>query len=219
MGRLTAMNSLLSDPPAPSSWRVVIPVKDARVGKSRLVATVEGADPQLRRAIAEDTIQAAVDALGPVGVVLVTSDPHLAHAWAPLGVTVLDDPGTGLNPAIAAGLVVAARPGSRTAALLGDLPALRPVDLALALEAASRHPQSFVPDQEGTGTVLRCGSGFLPRFGPHSAAAHERDGAVRLALDLPRLRTDVDDRSSLLRAAELGLGRRTLSALSALRLG
>lgn len=219
MGRLTSMSSPRSELQAPSDWRVVIPVKDARIGKSRLVATVDGADPQLRRAIAEDTIQAAVDALGPSGVVLVTSDPGLARAWAPLGVRVMGDPGTGLNPAIAAGLVVAASPGFRTAALLGDLPALRPVDLVLALEAASRHSQSFVPDREGTGTVLRCGSGFLPRFGPHSAAAHERDGAVRLALDLPRLRTDVDDRTSLLRAAELGLGPRTRSALSALRLG
>lgn len=213
------MNSPSSDSLPDRGWRVVIPVKDARIGKSRLVATVDGADDQLPRAIAADTIQAAVDALGPSGVVLVTSDPLLAGVWGPLGVTVVDDPGAGLNPTIAAGLRVADGPRSPNAALLGDLPALRPADLLLALEAASRHTQSFVPDMDGTGTVLRCGPGFVPRFGPGSAAAHERHGAVRLELELPRLRTDVDDRASLLKAAELGLGHRTDSALCALRLG
>jgi 2-phospho-L-lactate guanylyltransferase len=205
--------------PSALGWRVVIPVKAASVGKSRLVATVDGADETLRRAIADDTISAAVGALGPAGVVLVTSDELLAALWAQAGVTVVPDPGAGLNAALVAGLSAPGDPATRTAALLGDLPALRPADLVAALDAASPHEQSFVPDHQGTGTVLRCGERFVPRFGPGSAAAHEQDGAVRLELDLPRLRTDVDDRESLLQAMRLGLGVHTDSALRPLRLG
>jgi 2-phospho-L-lactate guanylyltransferase len=200
-------------------WRVVIPVKDARIGKSRLVATVADADESLRRAIADDTIRAVVDTLGPEGTLVVTSDAVLGRRWSALGVAVRPDPGAGLNAAVAAGLRAAGQDGRRTAALLGDLPALRARDLRLALAAGAHHEQSFVPDRDGTGTVLRCGTGFTPRFGPGSAQAHLRDGAVLLDLDLPRLRTDVDDRESLLLAADLGLGTSTESALRRLGLG
>lgn len=214
-------------------WRVIVPVKDARIGKSRLAATVPGAGEQLRRAIAEDTVAAVVQAVGPQATVVVTSDPVLGPRWSSQGVTVCPDPAGGLNAAIALGLRVAAEgaaeraavareaPGAapRLAALLGDLPALQPADLLEALAEASTHSQSFVPDQQGTGTVLRCGPAFTPRFGPASAAAHEADGAVRLPLELPRLRTDVDDRESLLRAGALGVGPHTQSALNRLGLG
>ncbi|HEU5143896.1 MAG TPA: 2-phospho-L-lactate guanylyltransferase [Dermatophilaceae bacterium] len=208
-----------TEPSPNSAWCVVIPVKEARTGKSRLAATVPDADEQLRRAIADDTVRAAFQALGADGVVVVTSDRVLAAAWATAGVTVHPDPDAGLNAAVAAGLSMARHTGRRTAALLGDLPALTPADLLAALTAAGRHPDSFVPDRDGTGTVLRCGEGFVPRFGPGSAAAHERDGAMRLSLDLPRLRTDVDDRDSLLLAEDLGLGPSTKSALRRIPLG
>jgi 2-phospho-L-lactate guanylyltransferase len=213
------MDAASTEPSRNSAWCVVIPVKDARTGKSRLAATVPEADEQLRRAIADDTVRAAVEALGADGVVVVTSDRVLGASWSEAGVAVHPDPDAGLNAAVAAGLVVARHSGRRTAALLGDLPAVTPTDLLAALTAASGYSDSFVPDRDGTGTVLRCGERFVPRFGPASAAAHERDGAVRLSLDLPRLRTDVDDRDSLLLAEGLGLGPSTKSALSRIALG
>jgi 2-phospho-L-lactate guanylyltransferase len=213
------MDATSTEPVPNTAWCVVIPVKDARTGKSRLAATVPDADEQLRRAIADDTIRAAAEALGRRGVVVVTSDRVLAASWSTAGVAVHPDPEAGLNAAVAAGLSAARTSGRRTAALLGDLPALTPADLLTALSAASGHCDSFVPDRDGTGTVLRCGEGFVPRFGPESAAAHERDGAVRLSLDLPRLRTDVDDADSLRLAEGLGLGPSTKSALSRTALG
>lgn len=195
-------------------WRVVVPVKDARVGKSRLAATMSDADEHLRRAIADDTLHAVVGAVGVRRTILVTSDRTLASRWVGAGVTVVPDPGTGLNGAITAGLRVAEAEGRLVAALLGDLPALIPDDLLEALAAATTAGQSYVPDRAGTGTVLRCGPTFVPRFGPASAQAHEADGAARLDLDLPRLRTDVDDLASLTLAVQLGLGSRTQSALA-----
>lgn len=100
--------------------------------------------------------------------------------------------------------------------LLGDLPALRPEDLRAALAACARLDRAVVPDADGSGTVLLTGLGpgrLEPSFGPGSAARHEALGHVRLPLDLPRLRTDVDDAASLAAAVALGAGPRTLAAL------
>jgi 2-phospho-L-lactate/phosphoenolpyruvate guanylyltransferase len=192
-------------------WHVVIPVKQTAEGKSRLQPAVGEDRAQLSRAIADDTIAAAVDTVGPGRVVVVTSDHGVRATWGSRGVLVVDDPGSGLNAAVRAGQ--SRTPAGRlTAALLGDVPALRAQDLAEALDAAMQG-DSFVPDAAGDGTVLRCGVGFEPHFGPHSAARHEADGAARLELDLPRLRTDVDDATSLAAAHRLGLGPHTRALL------
>lgn len=211
--------------PAPE-WHVVVPVKDTRRGKSRLARSVGAAREPLARAIADDTLEAVVAAVGAAHVTVVTSDAGLAAAWSQRGLHVVADPGYGLNAALALGLA-GVPTGRGAAALLGDLPALHADELRAALAAASRHEQSFVPDSDGVGTVLRCGRAVtgrdgagagLPRplFGPDSAARHEADGAVRLELDLPRLRTDVDDLGSLEAAARLGLGPRTQAVVSGL---
>ena len=75
----------------------------------------------------------------------------------------------------------------------------------------------FVPDAEGTGTVLLTAltaDAMRPEFGADSAAAHQAAGAVRLDLDLPRLRRDVDTPADLQTAVELGVGPRTRSVLA-----
>ncbi len=193
-------------------WRIVVPVKDTRHGKSRLARAVGRDRADLSHAIASDTLEAVVSAVGAPQVILVTADAALDREWRERGVLVVPEPGTGLNGAITAGMRQAG-PGARVAALLGDLPALDAWSLRTALSAAGQHDEAFVPDADGTGTVLRSGTGFTPRFGQLSAERHERDGALRLDLALPRLRTDVDDAKSLAAAAALGLGRATLSVL------
>lgn len=210
-------------------WHLVVPVNDAAIGKSRLARALHRAGPgreridrqEIGRALARDTLHAACEALGPDRVVLVTGDELTAAEWRARGVTSVRDPGAGLNAAIALGLTLTP-PGAGVAALLGDLPALQPADLAEALEAAAPHAQSFVPDADGSGTVLRAAVGpegrFTPRFGPDSAAQHAADGALRLDLDLPRLRTDVDDLESLLTVLRLGAGPSTVAAVDRLDL-
>jgi 2-phospho-L-lactate guanylyltransferase len=98
-------------------------------------------------------------------------------------------------------------------ALTADLPAMRPEDLESALVAAARTGRrAFVPDLEGTGTVLLAapaGQSLTPHFGPGSAAAHLRSGAVRLDGAWPSLRRDVDTAADLDAAARLGLGAHT----------
>ena len=188
----------------------MLPVKHAEQAKSRL-ATPPGMDrARLARAIALDCLAAARACPVVDRLVVVTSDPVVGAAAGRLD-ELEDDPGTGLLGAVDAGVrrALAGRPAGPLAVLLADVPALRPDDLAAALNACRRYEAAFVPDLEGTGTVLLAATASVrlsPAFGPGSAARHETGGAVRLDLDLPSLRRDVDTWDALGQAIALGVG-------------
>jgi 2-phospho-L-lactate guanylyltransferase (CobY/MobA/RfbA family) len=109
--------------------------------------------------------------------------------------------------------------GAPVVALTADLPAMRAEDLESALVAAAlAGRRAFVPDLEGTGTVLLAspsGEALAPHFGPGSAAAHLRSGAVLLDGAWPSLRRDVDTAADLDAAVRLGLGAHTGQVLCA----
>lgn len=201
----------------PDRWRLIVPVKGQLSAKSRLRPPAWVARADLAHAFGLDTITAAVAVISPAHLVVVTSDEPTATFVRGQGGHVVADQGDGLNPAIALGIAYVARvlgPGP-TAVLLGDIPTLRPRDLVSALTACAAHPRALVPDASGTGTVLlsaRSPEDLHPRFGPDSAREHSRDG-VRLDLDLPALRTDVDDDRSLRQAIALGVGGHTAVVL------
>lgn len=209
----------MTDLSTESPWHLVVPVKGGPQAKSRLNAP-EGVDhASLATALALDTVTAAAAAVGPSHVLVVTSGAGITEQVAALGVRVLADPGSGLNPAVSAGLADLHRAGrdGPTGVLLGDLPAVRVGELRQALDAASHGGPSFVPDAVGTGTVLLTGSSppqVEPHFGAGSASAHELAGHERLELDLPGLRTDVDDEASLRLVLCLGVGTHTARLLA-----
>lgn len=205
-------------PPAGPRWHVVVPVKDAARAKTRLRAPQPVARTTLARAVAVDTLEQVCRAVDPEQVTVVTSDAGASELARRLGARVVADPGRGLNAAVAAGFVgwpTGPTPG-RTgwAVLLGDLPSLRAPDLADALARCAAYPCAVVPDAEGTGTVLLTSTTGVPepRFGPGSAQRHAETG-VRLDLDAPRLRRDVDTAEDLAAAVALGVGPRTAAAL------
>lgn len=202
---------------ARTEWHVVVPVKGVVGAKSRL-APPDGVDRgHLAVAMALDTLEAVCRVVAPGRVRVVTSDAWFAAAARDLGTLVVADPSGGLLGAVAAGLDDLG-PDALTAVLLGDLPALRPEHLRRALSAAEDHPRAFVPDRQGTGTVLLTGAPgipFVPHFGTGSAAAHEVAGYTRLDLALPSLRTDVDVAEDLAAVLRLGTGRHTAGLLSA----
>lgn len=201
--------------PDPSpAWQLVIPVKDRHSAKSRLRPPTGLHRQDLAHAFAMDTIAVAAQTVSAQRLLVVTSDNSVSEPVRRLGVRVLPDPGEGLNAAVLAGM--RSIESGWVGALLGDLPAVRVVDLSAALVECARHACAFVPDAEGVGTVLltaRSPRLLMPRFGTGSAAAHARF-AVRLDLPLPRLRGDVDDDASLRRAQRLGVGQYTAAALS-----
>jgi len=184
-------------------WTVVIPVKPAELGKSRL--EIAGVDRvALARAIALDTIEAAAQV---ARVVVVTADPTID---APGVEVVVESAPRGIAAAVADGL--ATIPGDRRAVLLGDLPGLRPEDLAQALELAQETRLGAVPDEERHGTTLvTAREGGLPAaFGPDSWRRHREAGFLELPVpSWSTLRRDVDRADHLVGA----LGPRTSAVL------
>lgn len=214
------IGSMTSASPGPAGlpWHLVVPVKGGTGAKSRLHPPAGVAREDLALALAGDCLTACCLALPASQVVVVTSDPRVVAVATRLGTALVADPGRGLNAAVGAGRdhVVSTSPGAPVAALLGDLPALQPQDLVAALVAATDHRFAVVPDASGDGTVLltaREAGALVPRFGPGSARAHEQAGHTRLDVDLPRLRTDVDEDVDLAAAARLGLGPLTSAVL------
>ncbi|KQY44811.1 hypothetical protein ASD18_13870 [Cellulomonas sp. Root137] len=202
---------------APVRWVVVVPVKPAADGKTRLAGVLSAsARERLVRAMALDTIAAAVATPGVVRVVVVTGDVPLRTLLAGT-VSLVDEPGSGLNGAVRAGIERAAGADVGIAVLLGDLPALRPDELADALSMASAHERAFVADADGTGTtVLAALPGVVldPQFGSGSAAAHELAGHVRLAVvATSSVRRDVDVPDDLTEVQRLGVGPATRAVL------
>jgi 2-phospho-L-lactate guanylyltransferase len=203
-------------PPLPAPlWTLVVPVKPARVGKSRL-----GADVAVVRAIALDTIAAAAQASRVARVIVVTGDAELVGALADAGVSVDvvdDEPPRGLSGAIRAGLDRATASQPR-AVLLGDLPALRAAELDDALAAAAGHARAFVPDAEETGSSLATAMGgveLVEAFGSDSAARHRALGLEELQVPPESgLRRDVDTPDQLRDVSDRGVGPFTRAALA-----
>jgi 2-phospho-L-lactate guanylyltransferase len=205
-------------------WAVLIPVKPAAIGKSRL--EIRGVDRvTLARAIALDTIAAAAACDLVAQVFVITDDGALVTlAFDIPGLRfVPEDDGTsterGIDAAIAVGATAAGDRMPR-AALLGDVPALRPDDLRDALAAASGTERAVVADAEGTGTTLvtaRAGVPLVTAFGPDSFARHTALGCTPLEIaESSTLRRDVDTADQLMTATGLGVGPRTKRVLSSL---
>lgn len=207
---------------SPLSWTLIVPVRRADTAKSRLADVT----PELARAIAVDTIVAAVRTPSVAVVLVVTDDPELEQVLAPLvgqddaELRVLQQGSVeGLNPSIRLGIRTAENDGRALAVMLGDLPALQPAELDGALAAASALPHAVVADHLGTGTTLLTalpGARLEPAFGVDSFARHLRAGHAALELGPDStVRADVDTRADLERAERLGLGQHTSRALAA----
>ncbi len=199
-------------------WHLVVPVKGGASAKSRLHPPVGVRREELALALATDCLTACCAGMPSARVLVVTSDERVAQMSRWLGAGVIADPGAGLDAAVTAGRdrVLADGPGTPVAALLGDLPALRARDLTAALGAAAAYRRATVPDAAGEGTVLLtalAGEDLAPSFGSDSSARHQAAGHRLLALDLPRLRTDVDDDDDLQTVLALGVGAATRRAL------
>ena len=197
---------------------MLVPVKDLGSAKSRLRGALPGVPhADLVLALVLDTLTAALACPAVAGVLVVSSDEAVASAARDVGAKVVPDaPAAGLNAALAHGAAVTGR--GPLAALAGDLPALRGTDLAATLRAATLRAvtvRGYVRDAAGTGTTLLAappGVPLDPRFGPGSARAHARSGAVALPA-AASLRRDVDTAADLAAAMLLGLGARTAGLL------
>ena len=204
----------MTRPEPPVAHVLLVPVKPPAIGKSRLLGAGDERRRDLAAAFALDTVAACLSTPGVARVLAVTDDAHFARDLATAGCEVMPDgPSGDLNTSLELAAAEARRrwPELRPVALCADLPALRPDDLATALELADGHPAAFVADLAGIGTTMYAATYdvFRPQFGVDSRAAHLAAEAWEVPGDLVSLRADVDDLDDLERARSLGLGSHT----------
>jgi 2-phospho-L-lactate guanylyltransferase len=200
-----------------TAWSLVVPLKPLAVAKSRLAAAAGARRPALALAFALDTVAAALACSEVADVTVVTDDEVAGAELAALGAFVVaDEPAAGLNAALRHGAarVRERRAAAPVAALNGDLPALRPAELAAVLREAVRgQERAFLADAAGVGTTLLAaspGAALSPAFGGESRARHLAGGAREITLpDVPSVRQDVDTPADLRAALRLGVGGRT----------
>nr|WP_245771728.1 2-phospho-L-lactate guanylyltransferase [Actinacidiphila guanduensis] len=204
-------------------WSLVVPLKPLAVAKSRLAAAGE-VRPALALAFAVDTVAAVLACPQVADVTVVTDDRAAAAELAAHGALVVPDaPAAGLNAALRYGAEEVRRrePAAAVAALNGDLPALRPAELAEVLRAAAgTGERAFLADAEGVGTTLLTAVPYLPlspAFGGSSRARHLASGAAEITLpEAPSVRRDVDTLADLREALALGVGPRTAAVAAGL---
>jgi 2-phospho-L-lactate guanylyltransferase len=193
---------------------VVIPFAGVE-GKTRLHAS-RRARRELSLAMLGDVL-AAAGAIGTVRVV--TSDPEGAELASELGASVLDDPGGGQGPAVAAALE-----GLEPGAILivnADVPCVLPDDLRALLAATPAGGIALVEALDGTTNALSIPAPgvFAPLYGRDSAArfqARARElGLEPVSAAIPNLADDVDTVEDL-RRLHLRLGPRSQMALATL---
>ncbi len=214
-------------------WQVVLALRAPGVGKSRLVGATARPDrhADLVQAIQHDAVAAVVQARADSlsGESDDPGRPRIDRVWIVSGpdaasfdptITVLADPGTGLNDAFDVAAVQARRatPTAGLLVLVADLPSLRAAEVLAVLAQAAEHDRGLVSDQSGEGTtMLTCGPGVALRasFGHGSARRHRELGHVELSAG-PGARTDVDTAQDLQRCLRLGVGRHTAAMVSQL---
>lgn len=150
---------------------------------------------------------------------LVTQDPDARILAAELGAEVVDDPGGGQGPAVAAALE--RTDNGAVLVLNADLPCVVPHDIRTLAGAAELGAFGLVEADDGTTNALALprASLFAPLYGSHSAdrfrAYAEAHGVAAVAAAIPNLADDVDTLEDLARIG-LRAGPRTQAAIGML---
>jgi 2-phospho-L-lactate guanylyltransferase len=188
-----------------SCW-AVIPLRATPDSKSRLAGVLDApARAELVDAMLARVLEAARGARNVSRVCLMGT----SRAALPDDVTLLSEPGGGLNAAAASALVQA--DADRLIIIHADLPQVTAQDIEL-LAAAPEGTIAIAPDRHGTGTnaislPLPAAKGFSFAFGTDSFARHKVE-AERIGLRLEEVHSqglarDVDEPEDLTDAADL----------------
>ncbi|HET6657668.1 MAG TPA: 2-phospho-L-lactate guanylyltransferase [Gaiellaceae bacterium] len=169
----------------------VVPVKGRDGAKSRLAPLLRPEErTQLVLDMLERVLTACAEAESITGTLLVTPDP----SFAPGGVAILRDAGTGHADAVALALRdERARRG--VVVVMADCPLVRPESLDALAAAAT--PLALAPSRDGgvNALALQAVNGFSPPFGVpvgETLDAARAAGLEAAVVDDPLLALDVD---------------------------
>lgn len=207
---------------------VILPVKAFVGAKSRLAPLLSvGERTMLARVMLNDVLDAAIAAVGPQSVSVVTSADDVADHARRAGVGVIDDEGArGTNAAVKVGFArIAARRRGAVLTLSSDIPGIIPSDIVALISAAERSRVALAPacDDGGTNALACDVVGRIPLcFGPgsfarHIAAANAADIRPAVLLN-QRLGLDLDEPHHLMQFLDRGTSTQTDAYLSVLRL-
>jgi len=184
----------------------VIPIKATADSKSRLADVLNTSEREaLVGAMLAHVVSAARSATMISRIFLIGPSRCGISEEIPL----LDDPGTGLNPAVQSGMAEIARASSdrpdRILILFADLPEVTPRELDL-LAITPTDTIAIAADRHQTGTnaislPLPTGADFIFAFGPDSFAKHQKE-AHRLGFKIETilscgLERDIDEANDL----------------------
>jgi 2-phospho-L-lactate/phosphoenolpyruvate guanylyltransferase len=194
--------------------QIVVPFRGVS-GKQRL-ETSEEVRSTLALAMLGDVLTACVAA----GRTLLVTDDTDARALADeLGAEIVDDPGGGQGPAVAAALERVE--DAPVVVLNADIPCVVPHDIRTLAGAAELGVVGLVEAEDGTTNALALPSAalFAPLYGAGSAdrfRSHaEAHGLTAVAVAIPNLADDVDTLEDLARIG-LRAGPRTQAAIGGL---
>jgi 2-phospho-L-lactate guanylyltransferase len=169
----------------------VVPVKGRDGAKTRLASLLAPAErARLVREMLERVLEACEEASAITGTLLVTPDP----GFAPAGIAVLQDAGTGHADAVEVALRDP-RAQNGAVVVMADCPLA--TGGALDALAARAQPLALAPSADGgvNALALRQVNGYLPRMGvplEGSLLAARRAGLDPVVVRDPRLALDVD---------------------------
>ena len=195
--------------------QIVVPFR-GESAKQRLEASEE-IRSRLALAMLGDVLTACV-ATGRT--LLVTSDADARALAVELGAEIVDDPGEGQGPAVAAGLARLAE--GPVVVLNADLPCVVPHDLRTFAGAAELGALGLVEAEDGTTNALAlpAASLFAPLYGADSAQRFrdhaETHGITAVAAAIPNLADDVDTLEDLARIG-FRAGPRTQAAIGGIQ--
>jgi 2-phospho-L-lactate/phosphoenolpyruvate guanylyltransferase len=191
---------------------IVVPYR-GRSGKQRVEASAD-----VRAALALGMLGDVLTACVATGRTLLVSEDEAARSLADeLGAEVVDDPGGGQGPAVAAALALVDR--GPVLVVNADLPCIVPHDLRTLAGIAELGAIGLVEADDGTTNALALPSAalFAPLYGAGSAGRFRdhaaQQGVTAMAAAIPGLADDVDTLDDLRRVG-LRAGPRTQAALA-----
>ena len=194
--------------------RIIVPHRGLEAAKTRLATSLE---PEERMLLASQLLQRVLGVARVVtdDVVVISPARALAEVVEPTGARLIVQRGMGLNEGLEQARFDALVDDVDTLVVLhGDLPNLRPEDVATLIDAlpgGDAPAVAIAPDRAGTGTnglVLRPPGVIRFRFGAGSFAAHTEEvahaGVPLVAVNKAGLAFDLDTPEDLARWLALG---------------